>query len=1134
MNMQLKKTSLAVAVISALGINNVFAQDSSNEESKEDANFEVIEIQGFKASLVRSINNKRFAEGVTDSIYAEDIGKSTDQNIAEALSRVTGVSLSRTDGEGTSISIRGAGPSLNNISLNGISLTSPGASNTVDLSAFSSDILSRIEINKTSSADQDEGSLGGGVVLHTFRPLDAKENLRSIEIQHRYHDLAKTNDHKLSGSFSHKFLDDTLGIVTTLFDETQTIRKDQVSMGGLDRYQVRSDQVVDQNGNPLTRVESDGQGGEVIQNFTGIGFGSASHEAYINQRNRQGGTLGIQYQPTDSTNIQFDASYSVQTTIEDKNSFSFTGLMNNAAESAVVDIWGQEVWDANPPASDPLRDWHVFDTELGMFTKFLSRNGFGRVHKTDAEVDSTNTILGLDIEQRLGDFTLNLRAGRSKTDVQDEFFLDFNTINGDYVSSALLYGVSSSEIEPVGYDCSDGKCRTIVGQGLLDSGDGDPTTQRDNFVTTGLNPHDLNGRYIQQVFMRNQAYTDTADSVFFDVDWDVDAFGITQVEFGYKYSSREKDLVNQTAQFNGNNQNNVPSVQLNIDESIYPSGISGIPLTEIHSGDLGFNNFLSGLGYADDVVQNWPTLDARKAYDIIFGNAPNLMPEYDRAGSRNIQVDTESFYLKGNFEYLEGDLRGDIGLRYVKTENASTGFSSIDLQNQWLHDIPTLEGVLNPNNPVCQASIDWGNARGLDTSDPNTVYTAPSGVSRSEAEAYAAVRDQELADRGHCYDLVFRDNRSQNRLAPQQPFVEDYDFAVTGSGESDLLLPSLNLNYDINDELVARFAVSKTMARPEMDSLQSAFRLRENVWRGTGNGTIRNPNLQPLESKNLDLSLEWYFDEAGGLLSAAFFRKDFENFEESETVGMYIQDVRGRDAAELEGITADDVLLATPDLAQCLPNRPHWWADPYADKYVDKCHELQVSRLINGKGAKVNGFEFGYQQNYTFLPGFLSGLGTAINATFQETKAERQEGTIEGTFLPALPLSRSPEKSFNATVFWEQDGHLVRLAYNYASDVLINRSFRDGTALWQEGSGTLDLSASYEVNDWLSFNFNAVNITDTVIRQYFTVVSNNTMLEALGLEAGGEGSAFDSATDRRTLREWNTGAIYRFGVRVKF
>ena len=145
--------------------NQQFVSDKVNEVNKKKSNkdddIEVIEVLGIKGSIQESLNNKRYAEEILDSISAEDIGQMPDENIAEALQRVSGISLSRADdGEGQSVQIRG--DSSNNIEINGQTVVGSGENpRAVNLTDIPSELFSKIEVLKTSSADRIEGSIGG-------------------------------------------------------------------------------------------------------------------------------------------------------------------------------------------------------------------------------------------------------------------------------------------------------------------------------------------------------------------------------------------------------------------------------------------------------------------------------------------------------------------------------------------------------------------------------------------------------------------------------------------------------------------------------------------------------------------------------------------------------------------------------------------------------------------------------------------------------------------------------------------------------------------------------------------------------------------------------------------------------------
>ncbi|TQV78834.1 TonB-dependent receptor [Exilibacterium tricleocarpae] len=309
------------------------------------------------------------------------------------------------------------------------------------------------------------------------------------------------------------------------------------------------------------------------------------------------------------------------------------------------------------------------------------------------------------------------------------------------------------------------------------------------------------------------------------------------------------------------------------------------------------------------------------------------------------------------------------------------------------------------------------------------------------------------------------------------------------------------------------------MARPRIDSLQPGFSLSENIWGTSSWGTINNPNLEPLESKNIDVSWEWYFAE-GGLLAATLFYKDMKNFEESESISVYWQDFRG--ATDLTGVTALSALMEIPDESRCLPDRYSIWHDIGVRS---GCDLVTVRANRNGAGATTQGVELSYNQNYDFLPGIWSGLGIALNYTYSDSETEAEQGTLT-TELAAMPLARVPRHTANATLFWERDGHLIRLSYNYRTDSLENRSFFNG-ALWNEGGDRLDLSATWKINDNFSMTLSGVNLTDEISRQYYTSLTDP------GIEA--EGNALDGdVTTSRTIKEWQTGRLFRLGVRASF
>ena len=153
----------------------------------QDDGVEEVVVTGIRASLERSMDVKRDASGVVDAISAEDMGKFPDTNLAESLQRITGVSIDRSNGEGSRITVRGFGPDYNMVTLNGRTLptgsayggssgadasTRGGNSRAFDFANLASESVSAVEVYKTGKADIAAGGIGATIDIKTTRPLD--------------------------------------------------------------------------------------------------------------------------------------------------------------------------------------------------------------------------------------------------------------------------------------------------------------------------------------------------------------------------------------------------------------------------------------------------------------------------------------------------------------------------------------------------------------------------------------------------------------------------------------------------------------------------------------------------------------------------------------------------------------------------------------------------------------------------------------------------------------------------------------------------------------------------------------------------------------------------------------------------
>ena len=145
---------------------------------------ETVTVTGYAESLELATDSKRNSTGFTDSIFAEDIGKFPDTDIAESLNRIPGVTISREiDGEGLNVSIRGLGTNFTRVTLNGaaISIASTGATDQsdndreVDLNMLPTELFTQLTVNKSVNADLLEGGAAGVVNLRSARPFDYKD-----------------------------------------------------------------------------------------------------------------------------------------------------------------------------------------------------------------------------------------------------------------------------------------------------------------------------------------------------------------------------------------------------------------------------------------------------------------------------------------------------------------------------------------------------------------------------------------------------------------------------------------------------------------------------------------------------------------------------------------------------------------------------------------------------------------------------------------------------------------------------------------------------------------------------------------------------------------------------------------------
>ena len=204
-------------------------------------------VTGIRRSLQESVNIKRDSQGIVDAISAEDIGKFPDTNLAESLQRITGVSIDRTNGEGSTVTVRGFGPEFNLVTLNGRQIptatlgdaASPPSSRAFDFANLASEGIAAVEVYKSGRASVESGGIGATINIRTPRPLD-KLGLRGSFAVKGVADTSRNDGvpitPEVSGIISDTFADGKIGILLNGIYQKREASVNTASVGYRDGY----------------------------------------------------------------------------------------------------------------------------------------------------------------------------------------------------------------------------------------------------------------------------------------------------------------------------------------------------------------------------------------------------------------------------------------------------------------------------------------------------------------------------------------------------------------------------------------------------------------------------------------------------------------------------------------------------------------------------------------------------------------------------------------------------------------------------------------------------------------------------------------------------------------------------------
>jgi iron complex outermembrane recepter protein len=251
---------------------------------------EEIIVTGVRGSLKEAIEIERQADTVVSVITADDAGQFADQNVAESLQRVAGVTIQRVEGEGRTIQVRGLNSNFNQVVLNGAQVGSsdPDGNRSVSLDIISADLLSGIRVAKTLTPDTDHHSLGAQVNLLTLSAFDRDGTTGRVRVEGGLSEYENRISPKVTADFTTRLLDDTLGIALAGTYSKRYIQSEEVRSPDLNAADVTATGAITRRS--FTDPQPAGTTRFLVPRIV-------DQRLKRNERERIGGTFQIDYRP---------------------------------------------------------------------------------------------------------------------------------------------------------------------------------------------------------------------------------------------------------------------------------------------------------------------------------------------------------------------------------------------------------------------------------------------------------------------------------------------------------------------------------------------------------------------------------------------------------------------------------------------------------------------------------------------------------------------------------------------------------------------------------------------------------------------------------------------------------------------
>ncbi|MCP3044747.1 TonB-dependent receptor [Xanthomonas euvesicatoria] len=279
-----RRSVMAISVATLLSA-QAYAQDATTTATPASAattqQLDTVQVTGTRSSVTKAQLVKQNAEQIVDSIVAEDIGKLPDNNVAEALQRISGIQISRNYGEGSAIAIRGL--TQVRTELNGRDIFTANDGRGLSFEDVSAELLGGVNVYKNPSADMIEGGLGGTVDLRTRLPFDYDGRKIAGSVQYNYYDLADDGKPAFSGLFSDRWQTGIgeIGILVNYSQQKSPFRQDTISIEPW-----------------YTQTDLPGYEGQGVSVPHGAGINTT-----VGERERKTGAFAMQWRPNDAVEV---------------------------------------------------------------------------------------------------------------------------------------------------------------------------------------------------------------------------------------------------------------------------------------------------------------------------------------------------------------------------------------------------------------------------------------------------------------------------------------------------------------------------------------------------------------------------------------------------------------------------------------------------------------------------------------------------------------------------------------------------------------------------------------------------------------------------------------------------------------